>query len=191
MLADAHVETKIGQLITDFATLDPAADGVVSAREFRATHIDEPAIALHGNHHAQVNSATASFREAVIADALAPLAVEAKQGPNEKRARDFVDGFLAFDFISDEERRLIRLAKLALARARYASLQREINKLQRDTKKVKVTPAVLADKLFDILREYKLEDMENQGVGTAEDLRRAETEPEIIITESFDHPPRA
>lgn len=162
-----------------------------AANEFRATHIDEPAIPLHADHHAQVNTATAAFREAVITDTLAPLAVEVKQGPNEKRARDFVDGFLAFDFISDEERRLIRLAKLALSRARYASLQREINKLQRDTKKVKVTPAVLADKLFDILREYKLEDMENQGVGTAEDLRRAETEPEIIITESFDHPPRA
>ena len=64
--------------------------------------------------------------------ALAPLAVEAKIGPNEKRARDFVDGFLAFDFISDEERRLIRLTKLALSRARYASLQRAINQLQRD-----------------------------------------------------------
>ncbi len=162
-----------------------------AAQEFRATNINEPAIALHQDHHAQVNSATAAFREAVVADALAPLAVEMKQGPNEKRARDFVDGFLAFDFISDEERRLIRLAKLALARARYASLQREINKLQRDTKKVKVTPAVLADKLFEILREYKLEDMESQGVGATEAIRRAETEPEIIITESFDHPSRA
>lgn len=162
-----------------------------AAQEFRATNINEPAIALHQDHHAQVNIATAAFREAVVADALAPLAVEIKQGPNEKRARDFVDGFLAFDFISDEERRLIRLAKLALARARYASLQREINKLQRDTKKVKVTPAVLADKLFEILREYKLEDMESQGVGATEAIRRAETEPEIIITESFDHPSRA
>jgi len=162
-----------------------------AAREFRARHIDEPAIALHSEHHAQVNAATAAFREAVIADTLAPLAVEVKQGPNEKRARDFVDGFLAFDFISDEERRLIRLTKLALARARYASLQREINTLQRDTKKVKVTPAVLADKLFEILREYKLEDMESQGVGTAEGIRRAETDPEIILTESFDDPPRS
>jgi superfamily II DNA or RNA helicase len=162
-----------------------------AAREFRALHIDEPAIALHGDHHAQVNSATAAFREAVVADTLAPLAVEAKQGPNEKRARDFVDGFLAFDFISDEERRLIRLAKLALARARYASLQREINQLQRDTKKVKVTPAVLADKLFDILRDFKLEDMENQGLATTEAIRRAETDPEIILTESFDQSPPA
>jgi superfamily II DNA or RNA helicase len=162
-----------------------------AAQEFRATSINEPPIALHQDHHAQVNIATAAFREAVVADALAPLAVEIKQGPNEKRARDFVDGFLAFDFISDEERRLIRLAKLALARARYASLQREINKLQRDTKKVKVTPAVLADKLFEILREYKLEDMESQGVGATEAIRRAETDPEIIITESFDYPPHA
>lgn len=159
-----------------------------AAAEFRVTQIDEKAIPLHSDHHKQVNAATASFREAVVADTLAPLAVEIKQGPNEKLARDFVDGFLSFDFISDEERRLIRLAKLALARARYASLQREINKLQRNTKKVKITPAVLADKLFDILRKYKLEDMEYQGVITSETIRRGDTEPEIIITESFDNP---
>lgn len=178
-----------------FYRIHPGADPeeitiTEAAREFRAYHIDEPAIALHADHHAQVNAAVTSFREAVIADTLAPLAIEVKQGPNEKRARDFVDGFLAFDFISDEERRLIRLAKLALARARYASLQREINKLHRDTKRVKVTPTVLADKLFDILREYKLEDMETQGVASADAIRQAETDPEIILTESFDHPPR-
>lgn len=162
-----------------------------AANEFRAAHVDETAIALHADHHAQVNTATAAFREAVVADALAPLAVEVKQGPNEKRARDFVDGFLAFDFISDEERRLIRLAKLALARARYASLQREINRLRLNNKKARLNPAKLTNEFFDILREYKLEDMESQGVGTTEAIRRAETEPEIIITESFDHPPRA
>lgn len=159
-----------------------------AAREFRATHADEPSIPLHADHHAQVNAAVAAFREAVVADAIAPLAVEAKIGPNERRAREFLDGFLSFDFISDEERRLLRLAKLALARARYANLQRELNKLHRDTKKVKVTPAVLADKLFEILRPYKLEDMDQQGVGSSEPLRRTETEPDIIITESFDHP---
>ena len=155
----------------------------------------KPPSPLHAAHHTQVNAATAAFREAVVADTLAPLSVEAKQGPNEKRARDFVDAFLAFDFISDEERRLIRLAKLALARARYASLQREINKLQSHTKKSEGhPPAVLADELFDILRGYKLDDMENQGVGITEAIRKAETEPEIILTEvrrpSFARMPR-
>ena len=167
-----------------------------AVREFRATHPDEPAIPLHGGHHAQVNAATASFREAVLADTLAPLVVQTKQGPNEKRAREFLDGFLPFDFISDEERRLIRLAKLALARARYASLQRELNKLQRDTidrttKKLTLTPAALADRLFELLRGYKLDEMESQGVGATEAVRRAETDPEIILTESFDEPPAA
>lgn len=37
-----------------------------AANEFRAAHVDEPAIALHDDHHAQVNTATAAFREAVV-----------------------------------------------------------------------------------------------------------------------------
>ena len=162
-----------------------------AAREFRAPDPAEPAIPLHAAHHAQVTTATAAFADAVLADALTPQAVEAKQGPNEKRALTYLDGFLAFDFVSDDERRLIRLAKLAVSRARYASLQREINTLQRDTKKVKVTPAALADKLFDILKTYKLEEMESQGVSTPDSMPRVETAPEIILTESFDHPPHA
>lgn len=162
-----------------------------AAKEFRVLQAGEKAVPLHDQHHEQVNAATDAFHKAVLADAVAPLAVEMKQGPNEKRARDFVDGFLALDFISDEERRLIRLAKMALARARYVSLQRAINKLQNDTKKVKVTPAVLADKLFDILREYKLDSMENQGVGDSPAEKSPETFPEIILTESFDAPSRA
>jgi hypothetical protein len=92
------------------------------------------------------------------------------------------------DFISDDERRLIRLAKLAVARARYASLQRDINKLQRDTRRVQVTPAVLADRLFSILGQYRLEEMEDQGHGVADAPRKADTEPEIIVSESFDFP---
>jgi superfamily II DNA or RNA helicase len=162
-----------------------------AAAEFRTLQADEKAVPLHEQHHEQVNAATATFNEAVLANAVAPIAVEMRQGPNEKRARDFVDGFLAFDFISDEERRLIRLAKQALARARYVGLQRAINKLHSDTKKVKVTSAVLADKLFDILKEYNLESMESQGVGADLPTKSAATAPEIILTESFDAPPRS
>jgi superfamily II DNA or RNA helicase len=160
-----------------------------AAREFRAPDPSEKTFPLHGDHHAQVTTATAAFADAVLADALTPQAVEAKQGPNEKRALTYLDGFLSYDFVSDDERRLIRLAKLAVARARYASLQREVNNLQRDTKKVKVTPATLADKLFDILKSYKLEEMENQGVASVDSTPRVETAPEIILTESFDHSP--
>ena len=161
-----------------------------AAREFRATHAAEPAVPLHDAHHAHVGAATVAFREAVVADVLGPRSADSKQGPNERRALDFIDGFLAMDFISDDERRLIRLAKLAVARARYASLQRDINKLQRDTRRVQVTPAVLADRLFSILGQYRLEEMEDQGHGVADAPRKADTEPEIILSESFDFPAR-
>jgi hypothetical protein len=33
--------------------------------------------------------------------------------------------------------------------------------------------------------------MENQGVASADSTPRGETAPEIIITESFNHPPHA
>jgi hypothetical protein len=162
-----------------------------AALEFRAPDPAEQTMPLHGDHHAQVNAATAAFAEAVLADALAPQAVEARQGPNERRALAYLDGFLSFDFVSDEERRLIRLAKQAVVRARFANLQRDINALQRDTKKVKITPAALADKLIEILKGYPLQEMENQGAAGHDAGPAVETAPEIILSESFDAPPRA
>jgi hypothetical protein len=160
-----------------------------AACEFHATDPTEEAISLHAEHHAQVNAATAAFAAAVLADTLAPQAVEARQGPNERRALAYLDGFLSFDFVSDEERRLIRLAKQAIARARFANLQRDINALQRDTKKVKVTPATLADKLIGILKGYPLQEMETQGAASRDSGPPVETAPEIILSESFDRRP--
>ena len=53
-----------------------------AAREFRAHAVDEAAIPPSTQPTTtQVNAATAAFREAVVADTLAPLSVEAKQGP--------------------------------------------------------------------------------------------------------------
>ncbi len=158
-----------------------------AATEFRATDPAEQGIPLHAHHHEQVNSATAEFSKAVLEDALAPQAVDSKQGPNERRALTYLDGFLGLDFVSDDERRIIRLAKLAISRARFQNLQRDINALQRDTKKVRVTPAVLVDKLLQILKEYPLNEMETQAAA-GEQSPAVDTTPEIILTESFDSP---
>jgi hypothetical protein len=81
------------------------------------------------------------------------------------------------------------LAKQAIARARFANLQRDINALQRDTKKVKVTPATLADKLIGILKGYPLQEMETQGAASRDSGPPVETAPEIILSESFDRRP--
>lgn len=161
-----------------------------AAAEFRATDPKETGIPLHAHHHEQVNAATSQFSEAVLAEALAPQTVDSKQGPNERRALSYLDGFLGLDFVSDDERRIIRLAKLAISRARFQNLQRDINTLQRDTKRVRVTPAVLVDKMLQVLKKYPLNEMESQASTGPSAAPAVSTTPEIILTESFDSPKR-
>jgi len=157
-----------------------------AAREFRALDPEEKAIPLHGHHHDQVNEAVALFAKQVVADALIPQTVEAKQGPNERQALVFLNAFLSMNFLNDDERRLIRWAKQAVARARFQNLQREINALQRNTKKVKVNAATLADKLILILKNYPLQEMETVAAADVT-VSAVDVAPEIILSESFDH----
>jgi superfamily II DNA or RNA helicase len=159
-----------------------------AAREFRAPNPAEAAIPLHAEHHNHVGAAIDAFSQQVLADAVSTQVVDPKQGPNERRALVYLDAFLGFDFISDDERRLIRLGKLAVTRARFQSLQRDINQLQRDTKKVNLAPTTLADKLMDILKRYPLKEMESLAL-TSQEAPVADTTPKIILSESFDREP--
>jgi hypothetical protein len=181
---DAFYRLRSGKTPEEITVLE-------AAQEFRAPDPAEKPIPLHAQHHDQVNAAVARFGEQVIADALQPQVVDTKQGPNERRALAYLDAFLSHDFISDEEKHLIRLAKLAVARARFANLQRDLNALQRNAKPGKFTPAAIADKLIQLLRGFPLQEMESQGASSPDTLPPVETAPEIILSESFDHPPSA
>jgi hypothetical protein len=97
---------------------------------------------------------------------------------------------MSLPFVSDEEKHLIKAARQAIRRARFLKLQRQINQLQRSTKEVKIAPAALADKLMQILRTYPLLDQADQPV-VATHPRFLDTPPDIILSESFDHPPGA
>jgi superfamily II DNA or RNA helicase len=178
-LRDAFYRMRLGGSPEEITLLD-------AAREFRALDPAEPAIPLHSEHHSQVGAAVEAFSQQVLAEAVLPQVVDSKQGPNERRALAYLDAFLGFDFLSDDERRLIRLGKLAVARARFQSLQRDINLLQRDTKKVNLAPAPLADKVMDILKRYPLKEMESL-VLAGPDTATVDTAPQIILSESFDH----
>lgn len=161
-----------------------------AAREFRALDPAERGIALHGDHHSHLNTAVAAFAGLIVAEASSPRTVEVRQGPNEKRALAYLEAFLAFDFLSDDERKKIRLAKTAVHRARFQHLQRDINKLKKDAEKSKSPPAVLTDRLFEILRQYPLADMDAQAGNSpavSADLAVEDTAPDIILSESFDH----
>jgi hypothetical protein len=96
---------------------------------------------------------------------------------------------LALPILSEEERQLIISAKIAIRRARFQNLQRQINKLQASVKAVQVAPAVQADKLIAILRDYPLAEQAEKSA-TVFDARAIDTQPDIILSESFDNPPR-
>ena len=157
-----------------------------AADEFRAPDPKEKSIPLHAAHHDHINSALTKFKASVIAEALQAETVDATQGPNEQRALRYLDGFSSLPFVNEEERVLIQAAKLAIRRARFQNLQRQINQLQRSTKTVKMTPAALADKLIQILRTYPLQQDNAAPVSAAS--RPLDTTPDIILSESFDHP---
>ncbi|MHB8523139.1 MAG: helicase-related protein [Limisphaerales bacterium] len=159
-----------------------------AAREFRAPDPKEKTIPLHAAHHDHVNAALARFKEQSTAQALQAEVADAAQGPNERRALAYLDGFLSLPFVSDEEKHFIKAARQAIRRARFLKLQRQINQLQRSTKEVKIAPAALADKLMQILRGYPLLDQSDQPV-TAVHPRFLDTPPDIILSESFDHSP--
>ena len=160
-----------------------------AADEFRAPDPKEKSIPLHAAHHDQINSALTRFKASVVAEALQAETVDATQGPNEQRALRYLDAFTNLPFVNEEERSLIQSAKLAIRRARFQNLQRQINQLQRSTKTVKLTPAALADKLMQILRTYPLHQGSDAPVSAA--ARPIDTSPDIILSESFDHPAQA
>jgi len=179
---DAFYRAKPDGSIEEIALLE-AAD------EFRAPDPREKSIPLHAAHHDHINSAITKFKESVVAESLQAETVDATQGPNEQRALRYLDAFASLPFVNEDERSLIQAAKLAIRRARFQNLQRQINQLQRSTKTVKLTPAALADKLIQILRTYPLQQDNQAPVSSA--ARPLDTTPDIILSESFDHPSTA
>ena len=157
-----------------------------AAREFRALDPAENAIPLHARHHEHVNTALAAFKEAVTSDTLQAQTVDGTQGPNERKALQYLDGFLSLPCVSEDERHLIRAAQVAIRRARFQNLQRQVNQLHRSTKEVRLNPAPLADKLMQILRAYPLNAPTAERQGAAVQLKPLDTTPEIILSESFD-----
>jgi len=156
---------------------------VEAAREFRAADPKEKAVALHDAHHEHVNAALRRCEEQAISERIQKETVEVAQGPNERRALAYLDGFLRLTFVSDQERELILSARKAIQRARFQNLQRQINQLQRSTRDIKLTPVALLAKLVEILSSYPL--AEEAAPPPAQAMQRLEGEADIILSESF------
>lgn len=158
-----------------------------AVKEFEA-RIEEKAISLHEKHHEQVAKAIEIFSEKEEETKAVTKKTVTNQGPNEKKALAYLDGFVNIPNITDEELDLIEKAKRAISTGRFQQLQRDVNKLQSATKKAPVKVVVLLEQLMKIIASYPLEHIELNvhEVQAANNIKvTKELLPEIIISESF------
>lgn len=157
-----------------------------AAKEFEA-RIDEKSIPLHAKHHEQVAKAIEIFASMEKESQVAKRKVNPSQGPNEKKALIYLDGFTNIPDISDQELDLIEKAKIAITTGKFQQLQRDINKLRTATKKTPVKPVVLLEQLIKIISAYPLEHIQDNTGDKYTQQRKITDEftPEIIISESF------
>ena len=157
-----------------------------AVKEFEA-RLEEKPIPLHDKHHEQVAIALKVFSEKEEEVKATLNKVNPTQGPNEKKAIAYLDGFFCIANITDEERDLIGKAKRAITTGKFQQLQRDVNKLRNGTKKTPINPVVLLEQLMKIITAYPLESVKMyDNVQQAVNVKqKKELYPEIIISESF------
>ncbi|MBA4852003.1 helicase-related protein [Emticicia sp. BO119] len=157
-----------------------------TAKVFKC-ELNERSIPLHNLHHEQIEKVVAVFAHKINEEKAKDKKVSITAGPNEKKALEFLEGFLSLPFISNEEKELINLAKKAISKGRFQNLQRDINKLKKNISSIKLKPAIILEKLIVILKSYPLKQEALETVQLETELISIPTnqEPEIIISESF------
>ena len=156
-----------------------------AVKEFHA-RIDEKSIPLHNLHHEQVARAVEIFNQLDNQIKASDKKVNTSQGPNEKKAIAYLDGFIHIPEISEQEKELIYKAKRAITTGRFQQLQRDINKMQSSTKNVAIKPVLLLERLIGIITQYPLESIGlNTNKSTITIKSGNDYSPEIIISESF------
>lgn len=155
------------------------------AKEFRADK-PESSIPLHEKHHDQVINAINDFNNKLQEEAASSQVVDTTQGPNEKRALAYLDGFLTFPFINEVEKKKVKSAKTAIKNAKFQKLQREVNALKRNAKKDKIKPVDLLDAVIRIINKYPIDYQEENSTTPLITVKSFDKlKPEIIISESY------
>lgn len=155
------------------------------AREFRAD-VPENGIEMHADHHNHVNAALEDFHAKLQEEISSGQVVDTTQGPNEKKALSYLDGFLSLPFIGSVEKDKIKAAKLAIKLGRFQQLQRDINNLKKNVKKTPLKPVDLLDAVLLIIDKYPIDHLENGDTRPTVTIKSFEKfKPEIIISESF------
>jgi hypothetical protein len=157
------------------------------AKEFRADP-PEQSIQLHEKHHTQVELAVKDFDDKLKEEMASGQVLDTTQGPNEKRALAYLDGFLSFPFINESEKQKINAAKQAIKQAKFQKLQREVNALKKNAKKQKIKPVDLLDSVMRIIDKYPLSKKEEQITNPIVTVKSFEKyKPEIIISQSYSY----
>jgi len=157
---------------------------VEAARIYEAKAIEKP-IAIHGRHYNHIALALQTFKLELFVKSLGDR-VLIKLGPNETRAIAFVSAMLTYDFVNDEEKKVINSARQSIRVGRFQKLPREINKLLKKVKEEKINNIDQFHGLMKILASYPLLESENTETPETEEKPIKESQlPEIIISESF------
>ncbi len=160
---------------------------VECAKEFRADP-PEKGVELHEDHHLHVNLAVQDFDRKIKEEASRHVVVDATQGPNEKKALAYLDGFLKLPFIGNDEKEKIKAAKQAIKLGKFQKLQREVNALKKNLKKTRVQPIDMLDALLKIIDKYPIEIQDTTDVRPTVTLKIYNNlKPEIIISESYQY----
>ncbi|MBO5815303.1 MAG: helicase [Bacteroidales bacterium] len=146
--------------------------------------MDERSLPLHEKHHNQVSLALSIFTDMEEQSKILHRKANTAQGPNEKKAIAYLDGFMSISNISEYEEDMIVKAKRAISSGKFQQLQRDINKLKTSTKKTPLRPVILLEKLMEILTQYPLEHVTFNEREVIVPVKKKDC-PEIIISESF------
>lgn len=156
---------------------------IEAARIFEA-HVTEKRIPLHELHHDQINIAINTFKDGLQRDA-ANTKLNAKLGPNEKRALALLKAYTNQEFGDANDIEYMNRAREAISLGRFQQLPREINKLNKKLKTMK--RGEVFQELMHILKKYPLLEIENEFEPNLEKQKISlnSVDPKLIISESF------
>ena len=162
---------------------------VEAARIFHA-NAKEKSVPLPDCHHDQVNAAVGHYHETLKSEAVRDQIVDNQIGPNERKALQFLNIFIAHPTLASAEEKIhLKHAQIAVRKAAFGKLQRDLVKLEKAQKTAPLKPAALLDKTLEIIGRYDFSSYDGES---AEDLNAglsaADLEPVIILSESFSIP---
>jgi superfamily II DNA or RNA helicase len=169
-------------LVNDDA--EPKELTFLQAEEIYRANKAEKSVPLTDNHHTQVEKAIKLFKHQLDIEKQAERSVFITHSPAEKQANSYLDAIIKLQLADSHEQELLRLAKEAINLGKLQKLPREISAFYKNLKKVSIPPAKQLESVIKIIKNYPLQDIEeNEDTETSKEIK--DFAPKIIISESF------